>query len=64
MQELGKMEKKDTLIFRKTYLVFWGFGKCHKIKAEKHAKLLESQLAESLVALSKSGKKQDSKGFQ
>lgn len=45
------------------YLIFWDFGKCHGIKPGKRTKFLESQLVESLAALSKSEEKQDTKGF-
>lgn len=45
------------------YLIFCDFGKCHGIKPGKCTKFLESQLVESLSALSKSEEKQDTKGF-
>lgn len=62
MEELGKME--STLMSSKRYLIFWDFCKCHKIQAEKCAKFLESELAESLVSSRKSEEEQDTKGLQ
>lgn len=61
MEGLGKM--KSTVMSSNIDYFFLRL-RCHKRKAEEHAKFVWSQLEESSDSSRKSEEKQDSKGFQ